>query len=431
MKSFDAIVVGAGPAGATAALHLAQKGLEVLFLERGDRPGAKNMFGGALVNCSVLNDFFPDFWNQAPWERHLVRRVLTLITPESSTSMAFEANSFDHPPYNGITLSRAVFDKWYAEKAEAAGATLLCGCTAEDLLWEGKAVAGVRVGRSEGDIRSRVVVACDGALSFLAQKAGLRKEFTPDQMGVGIKALFRLKEETINERFDLVRRQGASHGFLGCTEGIRGGGFLYTQTDSVSVGLVLHLDSLKKSGIAPYDLFQRFLALDPVYKLLKGGQLVEYSAHLLPEGGYRMVPRLFTDGMLVTGDAAALCYTNGLTLEGMNLAITSGFLAAETVIEALQKGDFSSLQLAGYEDRLRESFVLKDMKTFEKSIDLMHTDRLFSVYPGLVASIMEQIFGSDGKPRKNIGRIGWEAIRDTLSFRELITDLIRGGRSLL
>jgi electron transfer flavoprotein-quinone oxidoreductase len=193
----------------------------------------------------------------------------------------------------------------------------------------------------------------------------------------------------------------------------------------------MHLDSLKKSGKAPYDLFQRFLALDPVYKLLKGGQLVEYSAHLLPEGGYRMVPRLFTDGMLVTGDAAAFCYTNGLNLEGMNLAITSGFLAAETVIEALQKGDFSSLQLAGYEERLRESFVLKDMKTFEKSIDLMHTDRLFSVYPGLVATIMEQIFGSDGKPRKNIGRIGWEAIRDTLSFRELITDLIRGGRSLL
>jgi len=431
MKSFDAIVVGAGPAGATAALRMAQEGIPVLLLERGDRPGAKNMFGGALVNCSVLDDFFPDFWNQAPWERHLVRRVLTLITPDSSTSLAFETDSFDHPPYNGYTLFRPVFDKWYAEKAVAAGATLLCGCTVEDLLWQGKAVAGVRVGRSEGDIRSRVVVACDGALSFLAEKAGLRKKFSPDQMGLGIKALFRLKEEAINERFNLVRRQGASHEFLGCTEGIRGGGFLYTQTDSISVGLVLHLDSLKKNGKTPYDLFQRFMALDPVHKLLKGAKLVEYSAHLLPEGGYRMVPRLFTDGMLVTGDAAALCYTNGLNLEGMNLAIASGFLAAEAVIGALQKGDFSSRQLSEYEERLRKSFVLKDMKTFEKAVDWMHTDRLFSAYPRLVASIMEQIFASDGKPRRRLGRIGWETIRDTVTLSELVADLIKGGRSFL
>ena len=159
--------------------------------------------------------------------------------------------------------------------------------------------------------------------------------------------------------------------------------------------------------------------------------MVEYSAHLLPEGGYPMVPRLFRDGMLVAGDAAALCYTNGLNQEGMNMAITSGFLAAQTVIEALQKGDFSSRQLSQYEERLRESFVLKDMKTFEKAVDWMHTDRIFSVYPKLVASIMEQIFRSDGKPRKRVGRIGWETIRDTLPIRQLLADLIKGGRSIL
>jgi len=138
---------------------------------------------------------------------------------------------------------------------------------------------------------------------------------------------------------------------------------------------------------------------------------MEYSAHLLPEGGYRMVPRLFTDGMIVIGDAAALCYTNGLTQEGMNLAITSGFLAAATVIEAFDKGDFSGRQLSGYERRLQESFVLKDMKTFKRTTDLMHSDRLFSVYPGLVGTIMEQIFRSDGKPRKKIGPIAWQTLK--------------------
>ena len=135
--------------------------------------------------------------------------------------------------------------------------------------------------------------------------------------------------------------------------------------------------------------------------------------------------------MLVTGDAAALCYTNGLNLEGMNLAIASGFLAAEAVIGALQKGDFSSRQLSEYEERLRKSFVLKDMKTFEKAVDWMHTDRLFSAYPRLVASIMEQIFASDGKPRRRLGRIGWETIRDTVTLSELVADLIKGGRSFL
>jgi len=430
-NNFDVIVVGAGPAGTTAALRMAQKGLQVLLLERGEVPGAKNMFGGVLCNCPVLNEFFPNFWNHAPWERYVVKRIVTFMVPESSTSLVFETENFDRPPYNGYSLLRPVFDKWYAEKAQEAGAKLVCGCTVEDVLQNGKAVTGVRVAREAGDVQAKVVIAADGVLSFLAQKAGLRKEFAPSQMALGIKALFRLKEEWINERFNVVRRQGVSQEFIGCTQGIRGGGFIYTQTDSLSVGLVLHLDSLKKSSIAPYELFESFISAFPVRRLLKGGQLLEYSAHLLPEGGYRMVPRLFTDGMIVAGDAAALCYTNGLTQEGMNLAITSGFLAAETVIEAFNKGDFSGRQLSGYERRLQESFVLKDMKTFKKTADLMYVDRLFSVYPALVGAIMEQIFRSDGKPRKKIGPIAWQTLKGSVKMRQFISDIIKGGRSLI
>jgi electron transfer flavoprotein-quinone oxidoreductase len=431
MKRYDAIVVGAGPAGTTAALRMAGEGLRVLLLERGEFPGAKNMFGGILHNCPVLNDLFTDFWDQAPWERYVIRRVLTLMTQESSTSLAFETDKFDRPPYNGYTLFRPVFDRWYAERAQEAGAKLLCGCAVEDLLWKDKAVSGVRVGRDHGDVQGQIVIACDGALSFLAQKAGMRKEFIPSQMALGIRALFRLKEELVNERFNLVRRQGASHEFIGCTEGVRGGGFIYTQTDGLSVGLVLCLDSLKKSQIAPYELFERFIALDQLQKLLRGGKLLEYSAHLLPEGGYRMVPDLFTDGMLVAGDAAALCYTNLLNQEGMNLAITSGFLAAETAIEAFARGDFSSRQLSQYRERLQESFVLKDMRTFEKAVHWMGNDRLFSVYPNLVATVMEQVFRSDGSPREKIGRLGWNALRDTMPIRHLIADLMKGGRFLV
>ena len=431
MKTYDVAVVGAGPAGTTAALRMAQKGLKVLLVERGDVPGAKNMFGGMLPNCPVVEELLSDFWEQAPWERHVVKRILTILSEKTSTSLVFEAQHFDNPPYNGYTLFRPIFDKWYAEKAREAGVMLLTGCLVEDLLRKGNAVSGIKIGKNKGEITAPVTITCDGVLSLLAKKAGLYKEPKPSDMALGIKALFRLKEEEINERFNLVRRQGVSQEFLGCTEGIRGGGFIYTQMETLSVGLVFHLDALKNSGIAPYELFQRFLSLDPVMKILKGAQLVEYSAHLLPEGGYKLVPRLFTDGMLIAGDAAGLCYTNGLNQEGMNLAITSGFLAAETVLDAFNKGDFSSKQLAQYEARLKESFVLKDMKTFEKVVDLMHMDRLFSVYPKLVGTIMEQLYRSDGKPRKKIGRLGWDAVKETLPVKQVISDLVKGGRSLI
>jgi electron transfer flavoprotein-quinone oxidoreductase len=250
-------------------------------------------------------------------------------------------------------------------------------------------------------------------------------------MALGVRALFRLKEEEINERFNLTRTQGATCEFLGCTDGIRGGGFIYTQTETLSAGVVLHLDALKKKGKAPYVLFEEFIGLTPVSRYLRGARLVEYSAHLLPEGGYRMVPRLFTDGMLVAGDAAALCYTNGLNQEGMNLAIASGCMAAETVVDAFTRGDFSSKQLSQYAARLKDSFVLKDMKTFKEAVSWMHTERLFSEYPQLINKIMEEIFRSDGKPRRKIGKIGWDAIRGTVSKRDIIVDLFKGGKSLI
>jgi len=429
MKAYDAIVVGAGPAGITAALRMAQKGLNVLLIERGETPGTKNMFGGMLPNCPVALELLPEFWDLAPWERHVVKRILTITGDASATSLVFESGSFDHPPYDGYTLFRPHFDRWYAERASEAGVTLLTGCLVEDLLIKGKAIIGIRAGTDE--MKAPVVILCDGVLSLLARRAGLSTPPKPTDMALGVKALFRLKEETINERFNLVRRQGVTQEFLGCTEGIRGGGFIYTQTETLSVGLVFHLDALVQSGLAPYDLFQRFLASDAVRKTLKDARLVEYSAHVLPEGGYRTVQQFYGDGVLLAGDAAGLCYTNGLNQEGMNLAITSGFFAGETVANALNKGDLSARYLCQYEMRLRESFVLKDMKTFRKTNELMHNDRLFSVYPKLVGAIMEQLYRSDGKPRKNFGRTGWNAVKEVLPVKQLISDLIKGGRSLV
>jgi electron transfer flavoprotein-quinone oxidoreductase len=431
MRRPDVIVVGAGPAGVSAALGAARKGLQVVIVERGETAGSKNMFGGMIPNCPSAEELLPGFWERAPWERHVVKRTLTILSEASATSLAFESDHFDSRPYNGYTLFRPVFDRWFANEAVEAGATLLTNCLAEELIVENGSIKGVRIGRDAGELRAPVTILSDGVLSLLARKQGLSKPAEAHDVALGVKALFRLREQEINDRFGLVRRQGATQEFLGCTEGIRGGGFIYTQTETLSVGVVTHLDSLKARGIAPYDLLQGFLARDAVSRLLKGAQLIEYSAHVLPEGGYKLVPRLFGNGVLLAGDAAGLCYTNGLNQEGMNLAITSGFFAAQTVLEAFEKGDFSERVLSRYESRLKESFVLKDMSTFAGAAGLMHNDRLFSVYPNLVGTVMEELYRSDGLPKKAMGKVAWDAAREAAPLRVLISDLLKGGGSLI
>jgi electron transfer flavoprotein-quinone oxidoreductase len=297
---FEAIVVGAGPAGAAAALKLARAGVEVALLERGAFPGEKNMFGGLLHRMPALEQIFPDFWNRAPLQRHVVKKNLTFLTGEASLTVQYETEAFDRPPYNGYTVFRPDFDRWLASEAAKAGARLLSRCTVDDLVFEQGKVAGVRVLREKSELRAPVVLAADGVLSFVALKAGLRRSrFDPDRMAVGVKALIDLPKDVIDDRFGLVRDQGVSNEFVGCTGGVRGGGFLYTNRDSVSVGLVLHLGSLRDSAKTPYDLLNAFLAHPQLAKLLRGGRLLEYSAHVIPEGGYDAIPAISGSGILV------------------------------------------------------------------------------------------------------------------------------------
>ena len=437
--AFDAIVVGAGPAGTSAALGLAQAGAKVLLLERGEYPGQKNMFGGMMAYCPAPETLIPDFWERAPWERAVTKRTLSIAGSGSTTSLTFEAKSDADAPavgagstsdkgLTGFTLFRPKFDKWYTEQAVAAGVTLLTSCRAESLVVRDGAVRGVQVSGINDVIEAPLVVTCDGTLSLLAQGAGLHKGFKAEQIALGVRALYQMTEEEVDERWGLTGREGATQEFLGCTEGVRGGGFLYTQTAALSVGLVFHLDSLKERKIPPYELLDRFIKSAPVAPLLKGARMVEYSAHLLPEAGIPMVPKLSMAGLLLAGDAAGFCYTNGLTQEGMNLAMASGVAAAKVGAEALAAGDFSAGRLAKYKAELKDTFVLRDLATWGKAIDFMHHDQLFTVYPQLVSALMEDIYRSDGTPKERILKVARRSIAGRMPLRRLLSDLLHMGR---
>jgi len=233
-QGFDAIVVGAGPAGSACSYTLAKAGLKTLLVERGKYPGAKNMWGGAFYG-PALSQLFPDFWEEAPVERYILRHKFSLLTENASLSAEFTTERFKEKPYCGITLLRSRFDRWFAAKAEQAGAIVASGLQAEDLLWNKNQVSGIKAGGDE--LPAKIVIACDGVNSILTEKSGLRKKLLPKQVKLGLKEVIQLPRKIIEQRFNLSDDEGIAWEFIGSfTQGIPGGAFIYTNKESLSVG---------------------------------------------------------------------------------------------------------------------------------------------------------------------------------------------------
>ena len=423
-QRFDAIVVGAGPAGCACGYKLAKAGLEVLVVERGKFAGAKNMWGGAFFG-PTLSELLPNFWEEAPLERYVTRHRISLLGDEACLSAEFTTPRFSQPPYNGFTVLRSKFDQWFAMKVGQAGAIVAAGLQADDLLRDGNQVVGVKAGGDE--LPASVVIACDGVNSILAQKAGLRDELRPRDVKQGVKEVIQLPRQTIEQRFNLAGDEGIAWEFIGsCTRGLPGGAFIYTNKESLSVGIVVQLNALVDNGIKANDLLEDFKKHPAVANVFTEGRLVEYSAHLIPVSGVDMMPALYTDGLLVAGDAAAFVLGTGLILEGANFAVASGVAAAQTVIRARERGDFSARSLSYYQELLEESFVLKDLKTYRQAPHFLENPRIYSVYPELACDLAEKIFTNDGKPRKKTWQLLKEAMRGRISFWQIVRDLMRG-----
>ncbi len=431
MQQFDAIVVGAGPAGSSAALAIAHEGLQVALIERGEYPGAKNVSGAALYAPNLLADLLPGYWEEAPVERYLTRRVVTFLGKEAAVSLDFRTNRFNQPPYNGFTILRPRFDRWLAGKAEEAGALLITSTVVDDLLYEDEKVIGVRCRREDGDLYAPIVIAADGANSFLAKKAGLQHEFRADEMTLGVKEILRLDAHAIEERFNLNGDEGMTNEYVGYATGeVKGGGFLYTNRDTLSIGVVVQIESLAQKKVRAYDLLDQFKQHPAIAPLVRDSVTLEYSAHMIPEGGWAMLPTLSRAGLMVVGDAAGFVFATGLFLEGMNFAIASGLAAAATAGLAHANHDFSAQSMARYRKKLESSFVLKDLKKYRQAPAFINNEHLQNVYPDLICDTMENIFRSNGKPRHKLGRVVLATMRKEVPLLTLLRDGWQAGRAL-
>jgi electron transfer flavoprotein-quinone oxidoreductase len=420
-ERFDVVIVGAGPAGSAAALTLAKEGVSVAVLERGETPGAKNVFGGVVYKWP-LSELFPNFAEVAPIERRIVDTRLIILNRNSSLTLSYKEQAFAESSEAGFTALRTKFDSWLAQKAEEAGAVVITGMPVTDVIQENGRVVGLKTGEGrENEVYASAVVAADGVMSTVLSKSGIRGTPPPEQVALGIKEMIELPADMIEARFNLKKGQGARLEFIGnVVNGKSGGGFVYTNGNTLSVGIAILLSELMELKQKPYELLDAFKAHPSVAPLIEGGKPKEYQAHLIPEGGYPSIPRLVDKGVLAVGDAAMLC----LYPEGTNMALASGILAGRALARAKKADDFSSNMLEHYRLLMEQSYVLEEHRRKSNFNRIMREGgRFFEDYPELLSAIARELLVVDGVTKRLKHEKARKMIREKVGYLRLARDL--------
>lgn len=413
----EVIVVGAGPAGISAAITVARAGYEVILIERGKFAGSKNMFGGAIY-ASAVKEIFPNFEKSAPLERKNIEHKYAILGDNDSTIVSYRKN---HEEAVSYTVIRGKFDRWMAEEAKKEGVILVEETVVRELLVEDEKVVGVKTELE--DYYADIVILADGVNSLLAKQIGLRDDIEPKDVAISVKEVIKLDKDKINDRFLVNDDEGCIYEiFGGSMLGKLGLGFIYTNKDSVSIGLGVTLDEFTKAKIKPYELLAKLKEHPAIAPLISGGETVEYSAHLIPEGGYKKIPTLSGAGVMIVGDAAML--VNNMHWEGTNLAMISGKLAGETAVVALSKKDYSEDALARYQDSVEKSFITKDLYAYRELMDIMHDkkDVFLDVYLRKVNAFFEMFTSANGIPKRKLYRdFIWNFLKER-GFKGLCSD---------
>ena len=409
-RDFDIIVVGCGCAGAIAAYVAAKKGKSVLVVERGEYAGAKNMTGGRIYAHS-LHAVFDEYadgevdWDDIPFERKITHERISLMDPKSALTIDFSSEQLAQSGQESYSVLRGEFDQWLMGLIEEAGCEIIPGIPVEELIKdESGAVVGVRAG--EDEITAQVVIDCEGVNSLLAERCLGVPRPAANEMAVGIKEVFELAPEQIEDRFLCPPGEGAAMLFVGdCTHGTVGGGFMYTNKESVSLGLVATIKELSESDTTIYQAMEDFKNHPAVAPIIRGAKMVEHSGHMVSEGGFNMVPRYVFDGCLLAGDTAMLCMNLGYQVRGMDFAVASGQFAAEAACEAIDAEDVSATGMALYMVKLEDSFVMKDLETFKGWPATMEAwESMFTDYPKMVGEVFDAMFVVDGVPQEHLAK---------------------------
>ncbi len=428
MEKFDAVVVGAGPAGSTSAFVMAKAGLKVLLLERSKAAGEKNVFGGRIYS-HVLKRLFSNFEDEAPVERYVVRETIGMMDDSDCVSLDFVSRRDTPRSACSFVARRNRFDKWLSEKAEQAGALFVGGTKVDDLIIRDGKVCGIVSGSDT--IEADCVVDAEGVTAALSRRAGLRNDVAPSQIKVGVKETIQLSRQSINERFSLSDDEGAACVYIGQPTSFltASGAFVYTNSESISIGVVVDPLELSQARIEVQEMIEKFRLHPSMERLLSGGKVIEYSAHMIPNSVPALPSNLIRDGFLSTGDAAGFFINHGFTYRGVDLAMASGEAAGNAVVEAHSLGSYGREELMRYYSGL-SSTVLPEMEHAEKTGEVLHNERIFSTYPSIAIGFMEDMFRINGFDREGAASLLKKNMSGRVSTLRMLRDAYSAYRRM-
>ena len=408
----DVLIVGAGPGGLACALHLANlfekhtaanktpalSAENIYVLEKGREVGAHQL-SGAIMDPRGLRELVPDFEKTAPLDTPVTGDAVYYFTEKESLKFPITPPPLQNHGNYVVSLNKLV--KWLGGLVEQKGINLFTQFAGRELIYERDGIAGVitedkgvdKNGKPKDnftpgyELRAKVTVLAEGSRGSLTKEMvnKLRLDgLNPQIYGIGIKELWDVPPGRIETGF-------VAHS-LGwpLASDMYGGGWIYgMQNNRVSVGMVVALE-YKNPLFDPHEAFQKYKTHPTVKKILEGGKLVRYGAKTVPYGGWYSMPRNYVDGGLIIGDSASVL--NSQRLKGIHTAIKTGMLAAETIYEALCKGDTSAQTLSAYSKKLDESWVKKELWEVRNFHQAFHG----GLVPGFIQSGLQFVSGGRG-----------------------------------